>query len=243
MVGTKGNYICTKRYEFVGEHNCREPQIPGSLIESVAWDYIMGLIKNPVGFEEKLRQAQANEVAMVQPKQKELEHVIALLKDTEIEADEIARATRTVKGIVGKKLEQQSEEVDKRYHALMQHKSQLQEALAVELTEDTIDNLLHFRKTVDLGLENPTFEDRRRWLEILQVTVTVTGGIAVVACRLGGDPLNYNLFEVDKSRIVDIITPINSMMTVVTLCSCMACMCMCCMTTQRAVQHAITGRD
>ena len=44
----------------------------------------------------------------MQPKQKELEHVIALLKETENEAEEIARASKQVKGIVGKKLQQQS---------------------------------------------------------------------------------------------------------------------------------------
>jgi hypothetical protein len=49
-----------------------------------------------------------------------------------------------------------------------------------------------------LGIENPTLDDRRRWLDILQTTVTVTNGIAVVTCRLGGNPLSYNLFEINK---------------------------------------------
>jgi hypothetical protein len=89
-------------------------------------------------------------------------------------------------------------------------KNELEKSLAVELTENTIDSLLQYREVVALGLENPTFEDRRRWLEILQVTVNVTGSIAIVTCRFEGDPLNYNLFEVDKSNIVDIITPIKT---------------------------------
>jgi hypothetical protein len=50
----------------------------------------MGLITNPDEFEEKLRQAQAREAATMQPKQRELEHVTALLNDTESEAEEIA---------------------------------------------------------------------------------------------------------------------------------------------------------
>ena len=65
---------------------------------------IINLVKDPRQFEERLRQAQAKEAATMQPKQKELEHVIALLKDAEEEADEIARAATKVKGIVGQRL-------------------------------------------------------------------------------------------------------------------------------------------
>jgi len=163
-------------------------------IESVTWDYIMKLIKDPQKFEEKLKEAQANEAETMRPKQKELEHVIALLKDTEREAEEVAQTAKKIKGIVGAKLEKQAEEIDKRYQALTKHKIELQNELAVELSDSTINNLLEFRETVALGLDNPTCEDRRRWLEILQATVTVTKGMAVVTCRLGGSR-NYRLSE------------------------------------------------
>lgn len=118
-----------------------------------------------------------------------------MLNETEKEAEEIAEAAKKVKGIVGAKLERQAEEVEKRYQALTKHKAELQDDLSVELTENTIGNLLQFREAVALGLENPTFEDRRRWLQILQMRVTVTNGIAVVTCRLEVQPLEYNLFE------------------------------------------------
>jgi hypothetical protein len=119
----------------------------------------MRLIKNPVEFEEKLRQAQSKEATTIQPKQKELEHVIALLEETEVEAEEIARAICKARGIIAAKLQHQADE-----------------AVAAEL-------------------ENPTFEDKRRWLEILQTTVTVKEGTAVVTCRLGGNSMNYRLTE------------------------------------------------
>jgi hypothetical protein len=79
-------------------------------------------------------------------------------------------------------------------------KNELEEALAVELTDQTIDNLLRFCEAVALGLENPTNEDRRRWLEILQTKVTVTNGIAVITCRFGGKPLEYGLTEYNIFR-------------------------------------------
>ena len=195
--GRTFHYYCPRRYPgsiAAGSELCTEPIVKGRLIESVTWDYIMKLIKNPKEFEAKLRQAQAREAAAMQPKQNELEHVTALLQDTEIEAEEIALATRKVKGVVGERLEKQADEVDQRYQALTARKIELQETLAVELTENTIGNLLQFREAVALGIDNPTFEDKRRWLEILQTKVTVTNGIAVITCRLGGNQ-EYNLFE------------------------------------------------
>jgi hypothetical protein len=128
-----------------------------------------------------------------------LDHVIALLKDTEKEADEIAPASRKVKGLVGERLQKQADEINQRYEALTRRKSKLQQDFAVELIENIIRNLLRYREAVAVGLENPTFEDRRRWLEILQTTVTVMTGIAVITCRLGGKPLEYNLFETGTS--------------------------------------------
>jgi site-specific DNA recombinase len=200
--GRTFHYYCPRRYPgsvAAGRELCTEPVVKGRLIEAITWDYIMGLITDPVQFEQKLKQAQAQEAATMQPKQKELEHVIALLLDTEKEAEEIALAARRVKGIVGERLEKQADEINKRYQALTARKIKLQEALAVELTENTIDNLLQFRETVALGLEHPTFEDKRRWLEILQTKVTVTNRIAVITCRLGGN-LEYNLFELRTSN-------------------------------------------
>lgn len=200
--GGKGDlYYCTRRYDPRGsEKPCREPFVKSALIEHVTWDYIMKLIRDPQGFEERLREAQAQEVDNTYSKQKEYEHVLALLEDTETEADLIAREIRKTKGIIRDKLEQQGEEVDKRHQALTKRKYDLQEALALELTDQTIDNLLQFREAVALGLENPTSEDRRRWLEILQTRVTVTNGSAVISCRFGGKPLEYRLSEYNISQ-------------------------------------------
>jgi site-specific DNA recombinase len=191
-------YRCPRRYASgvaAGSELCIEPLVKGRLIEEVTWNYIIGLVKDARKFEEKLREAQADEAAAMKPKQNELQHVIALLTETEREADEIARAARKVKGLVGERLERQAEEVNRRYHALTRRKGELEQSLTAELTDNAINNLLQFREAVALGLENPTFEDRRRWLEILQTRVTVTHGIAVITCRLGGKPLQYNLFE------------------------------------------------
>lgn len=92
--------------------------------------------------------------------------------------------------------------MNRRFHALEQRRSKLQQALELELTEGTINNLIQFRETVALGSDSPTFEDRQRWLEVLQATVTVENHSAVVTWSLGGEPLQYDLnFEVLYCRL------------------------------------------
>jgi site-specific DNA recombinase len=185
-------YYCPRRYSCgtaAGSDLCREPLVKGEMIEWATWEYIINLVKDPQQFAARLRQAQAKEAATMQPKQRELEHIIALLIDTEKEADEIARAAMKVKGIVGQRLEQQAEEIDQRYQALVARQTELLAEMNLELTDSNIDNLLEFREAVALGLENPTKEDKRQWLEFLQTEVTVTDGIAAITCRLGGTSL------------------------------------------------------
>ena len=139
MVGTKARYICTKRNDYFGERRCQEQPIPTGIIEDVTWDYILGLIQNPDEFEEKLRKAQAKEAETMQPKQEELEHVNALLREIDREADEIARGSTKAKGIIASKLEKQAEEVNNRYDAFSKRKSELENSLAVELTDEVIN--------------------------------------------------------------------------------------------------------
>lgn len=49
---------------------------------------------------------------------------------------------------------------------------------------------MRFRETVVVGLQNPTFDDKRRWLEILRVKVTVANSKFVISWRLrNSEPL------------------------------------------------------
>ena len=189
MVGSKGRYYCVGRNHtnenFLDPRSrCLEPSVRGEVIEPLIWDHVMRLITDPEAFEERLRQAQAQEAHGVKPRQTELEHVEALILQSEKEADSIARAIRKTSGLVAARLEQQAHEVDRRYQALCSRKAELQEALKLELTDDMVENLMQFREIVAEGLGNPSFEDKRRWLELLQVHVSVTNGQAVISCRL-----------------------------------------------------------
>jgi hypothetical protein len=154
MVGTNGTYYCTRRYRSDGGKVCTEPFVKGYVAENITWGYILRLLTKADEFENALRAAQAVEAEQMQPKQKELEHVISLLSATEYEAEQIAETAKKVKGIVGEKLQVQADEIDRRYHALQKRKTELEEDLQLELTDSTIDNLLQFREVVAVGLNH-----------------------------------------------------------------------------------------
>jgi hypothetical protein len=152
------------------------------------------VLTNADEFEQALRDAQAHAAEQQRPKQKELEHVTALLTDTENAAEQIAETAKKIRGLVGEKLQVQADEIEHRYQLLQARKLKLEEELRSELTDRTIDDLLQFRETVAVGLHNPTHEERRQWLELLQTKVIVTHGIASVTCCLSGEAVKFDLF-------------------------------------------------
>ncbi len=194
--GGKGKfYACTRRYYQIGnEERCPEPLVNLRKVEYIAWGYVMRLITNADEFEQALREAQAIEAAQMQPKQRELENVMALLTNTEYEAVQVAETLKKVKGIVGEKLQVQADEIDRRYNALQKRKADLEKELELELTNQNIDDLMKFRETVAIGLGHPTPEERRLWLELLKTKVTVSNGIVIVTCRLSREPMKFELF-------------------------------------------------
>ena len=199
MVGTGRTYAgrvyyCTRRYNANGLEPCREPFVKGGKVEYIAWSYIMRLLTNAKEFEERLREAQAIEAEQMQPKQIELEHVKALLIDTEYEAEQVAETLKHVKGIVGEKLQKDADEIDRRYKALQARRAKLESELEIELTDSTIENMMQYLEQVVVGLNHPTPEERRLWLELLQTRVTVTDGIAHVTCRLNRAGESFDLF-------------------------------------------------
>jgi hypothetical protein len=152
---------------------------------------------SPEQFEDRLRMAQELEIKNLKPIENELQNICELIERTEQDADQIADAIRKTRGIVVSRLQNQAEEINNRYEALINRKNELERNITKSyLTEDKILNLLEFREIVASGLENPNFEDKRRWLEILSVGIRIKNQIAVISCRLPIEPLEINLRDV-----------------------------------------------
>jgi site-specific DNA recombinase len=196
MVGIgKGKwYVCTKRYFPTGNQDpCTEPLVKAPVVEYIAWNYVLNLLTNADEFEIKLKEAQAMEAEQQEPKLRELEHVKALMIDTEHEAEQVADTLSKVKGIVGEKLQAQADEIDRRYQVLQVRKGKLEAELQTKLTDEKIHNLIQYREAVALGLNNPKPDERRTWLELLQTKVTVSNGTAVVTCRISQEGQRFDL--------------------------------------------------
>ena len=72
------------------------------------------------------------------------------------------------------KFEAEMVDVNQRHEALIKERDEFQRALSTStLTDEQITALLQYREDVVIGLQQPTFESKRRNLELLQVSVTV----------------------------------------------------------------------
>jgi len=145
-----------------------------------------------------LRDAQEREAESLAPKRDDLEHIEAMLGDCDMEATECAVAMRIAKGRVKEKLERQQDEINARYEALSTRREKLHADLgARQLTDDRVSNALQFREDFELGMKNPTFDDKRQMLETLKVEVTVQGGKASVKCVI---PMPSGEFALNTCR-------------------------------------------
>ncbi|RJP49997.1 MAG: hypothetical protein C4586_06530 [Anaerolineaceae bacterium] len=109
--------------------------------------------------EEHLRIAQQEELAALDPKVEELSAVKAMIIQTEADALEIGQALRRACGPVAKSLEQNMNEVNRKYDALCQRRETLQSELGVtRLTDSAIQELVEFAQDVFVGSRMRTFK-------------------------------------------------------------------------------------
>ncbi|MBT3316036.1 MAG: recombinase family protein [Anaerolineae bacterium] len=170
-------YTCTWRnnhHSGLEERTCFQRSVRGEALEPDIWESIVELFSDQTTLEEHLRIAQEAELSAFDPKQEELNAVIAMIGDTEKEAIEVGRALRYASGIVATKLKQNIDEIDRRYEALVERQAEIEEDLSTtKLTDEAVDDLLQFAEDAFLGIENADFETKRRTLEMLQVVVTI----------------------------------------------------------------------
>ena len=169
-------HCCQRSNRFLGlEPICRAKYVRAHVLETKVWDYILDLWSDKKRFERILRNAQKAELDSLQPKRERLDSVLGLIADCEREAEDTARAMKRVKeGIVWEKLDREAEEIRQRHKELTKERDELLLALeSRQLTDERINEALQQREDVVVGLQQPTFEGKRRMLEFLQVQVTV----------------------------------------------------------------------
>jgi len=69
---------------------------------------------------------------------------------------------------------------------------------------------MQFRADIIEGLKHPTFEDKRQYLELLQVQVKVKDGRAVIRCALPIDAIEADLSSGLTSVLFEVSSALES---------------------------------
>ena len=198
-------YHCTwaiRRFADIEGKWCSEKEIRSEALEGIAWDkFVMGLFSDPVEFEKLLHKAQAAEAESIDPKQERLATILGIIAECEDDADRLTVAMKRARkgGVVGQSLQRQIDDLENHYTKQTEARDKLLAEIEGEatITDEDIGGLMQFRADVALGMQYPTFEDKRQALELLRVSIVVKDGKATVSCRL---PVGERVFDLHTSR-------------------------------------------
>jgi site-specific DNA recombinase len=173
--GHKYYYQCSARCNLYShEAAFCNLKVRGDVLDYAAWEYLLDVMTDEKELEAKLREAQRLDAESKQPKRDELTLVLDAIAEAEAEAGEIALAFRNAKGAVAASLERQQDNVNAKYERACKRRDELQaEIEANSITDQEIENALNFRRDVANGLKNPTWDDKRAYLEMMRFHVKV----------------------------------------------------------------------
>jgi site-specific DNA recombinase len=193
-------YVCSVYKTFIrgvenDQVNCREKSVNGNVLESVVWNYVLDLLSDPERFEAEWRKAAQAEHDNLAPKRERLDVIGDLIQHCEQEAEETAAALKKATGLVLTKLEADMRAIDDRYAKLTAERDRLLVELqrAPRFDDEALKRALQFRADILEGLKDPTFEEKRLYLELLKVNVLVKDGRATIRCALPTDPVEFDL--------------------------------------------------
>ena len=170
------------------EGRCASKYVRADAIEDDVWDEIRELFQDPDRLWDNLKRAQQSESDTLAPIREKLQTIEDFIRHAERDAAKIAAALPDAEkgGAVYKALKAQEIEVNTRLDSLAKQREKLIEELgARKLTDDAIDTIIEFARTVREGIDDATFEIKRRILESLDVRVTITPGQYHIKCILG----------------------------------------------------------
>ena len=169
-------YICDGARQMKSSKVCHEPLVRADVIEPMIWDGVKTRAKDLTQLERELKLAQQGEIDNQAPKREELENIEGMLADAERDAAEIGRALRIAQGAVEQSLKRDMDEVNARCDRLTRRRAELQAELAARrLTDEAVGEILAYARDVREGIDNATFDDERRTLELLLVHVWIDG--------------------------------------------------------------------
>lgn len=167
---------------------CGNPLVRADAIEADIWDEIKELFQDLDALWENLKAAQAQEDNGFDGGRDKLQVIDGFIRKTERDADKTAAALRDAVrgGAVYRSLKRDEQEINARMEDLTRQREKLAAQMKVRtFSDEHIETIMEYARNVRAGIDDATFEDKRRWLETLNVKVTVTHGKYHIKCILG----------------------------------------------------------
>ncbi len=191
-------YYCCHSHEkhYDLESRCQQKKVRGDYLDAYVWEYVLDLWTDRERFEKALYEAQEVERQAVRPKRERLEMINNLIAECEVESEGLSAALAqvSINGLLSQTIKKNITELEKRYADLIRERNETERALNIQqLTNEDIASAMQFREDVILGMQNPTFEDMRRSLDVLRVKVTVKGTEGKVKCIVPIGEVTFDL--------------------------------------------------
>ncbi|MBI4672794.1 MAG: recombinase family protein [Chloroflexi bacterium] len=184
---------------------CANKSIRADAIEADVWDEIRELFQDLDRLWNDLKAAQREEDDQLGHIHEKIEITDEFIRKAERDADKTASALKEAEkgGAVYKSLKRDEAEVNARLEELNKQREKLMTQLGErKITDESIEAIMEYARNVRAGIDNATFEDKRRTLETLDVQVTITQGKYHVACILGEKDGEISRMAYGGGRIV-----------------------------------------
>lgn len=169
-------YRCGK-YRFTGMENylCGRKQTRADGLEEKVWNYLLELMMDKEKFHSALSQAQHAEQEDLEPKREQLAILEKQLAEDAKEASSFADALLYAPdGAVRKAIQDKITLFEGIHAERIKRRDELERELSKQMfSNESVAAAEQFREDVIAGLLNPSFEDKRRTLELLQVKIEV----------------------------------------------------------------------
>ncbi|HEY3288493.1 MAG TPA: recombinase family protein [Anaerolineae bacterium] len=194
-------YRCNQAsHRFSGlEQHCRSPYTSAPLVENAVCKSLLAVIYSS-HFEEDVRKAQQLDFAALQPVRDELRSTDKAIEGCSADMCEFVTMLRSAKGdLMRKSIQEKVDECERRFEALKieRAKMELQMKQSV-ITDEEIHNLDQYRRDAIDGLQNPTRDDIRRFLELLRAEVVIQGANGTLNLQF---PRIISSFEIETSPL------------------------------------------
>lgn len=187
-------YRCAGRAQFIVDvRGCAIKAINADIVEAKVIGWLRKLIENPETLEDNLREAQRLQLEASEPKRGQVENIDALIATAE---QELADNLSLMHGLEPnsrryKKLKLDGDEIEARIDQLEARKRALEGEIIEEvIADEDIRDIVTYSRDAREGLDDPTYEQQRRWLDVLRVQVELTSQTTAIAkCVLPVKPI------------------------------------------------------